>query len=377
MSAHRLSVATVALLLVAGGMQAVQAGEVLRVPDDGGDGAPRLVRIVDLPDVPALHWRGGRYKDLGYLFEADGTGQWVAYLGRNEYMLVSPRELRNMIRLAADTAASGAAAGQLAAATAETAPLPPAAAAAKADLSPQRNAAPSAGSSRTPATAGGTGAAITPGDELDAALLTKSAADLMTGSTTPAGSAEGVVSLDDEVKEPAMAPEMPPALEKPASAPVSAPAPASEMLSAENSERSSGGGWWMAGLLIPLVLAAGAMAFLGIRRRQAGKRLRDRMASVTGAAREDGSVNVNTGNEPPADVAEGAVAESAVAEGAAAPRKTAATASRVRGASGKDRRGVSLRREKKAPAAARERTAGIDPAELMRAMQVAASGGLR
>ena len=78
-----------------------------RAGHSGGDSGRRgswrarrgnVVRVVDLPDVPGLHWRGGIYKDIGYLFAGSRSG-WVAYVGEGRYLPITSRELGAMLRV--------------------------------------------------------------------------------------------------------------------------------------------------------------------------------------------------------------------------------------------------------------------------------------
>ncbi len=162
--------------------------------EGGQEKKPRLIRVVDLPDVPALHWRGGRFKDLGYLFDEEGGGTWVAYLGPDHYLPLTQRELESMLRIAA---AYGRPVGDIPqerlAKTEGELPVPAASAHGGNDV-----AASNEGTVDKPSAAGKSDLAM---DTLDRALLPTGEADLLTGSTTPAPqtATENVAATEEAV----------------------------------------------------------------------------------------------------------------------------------------------------------------------------------
>jgi hypothetical protein len=46
----------------------------------GGGGGEQIVKVLELPDIPALRRADGRHIDLGYKFKSGG-GEWVGYVG--------------------------------------------------------------------------------------------------------------------------------------------------------------------------------------------------------------------------------------------------------------------------------------------------------
>ncbi len=71
--------AIIALSLAAPEAEAKRRGGFI-VPIPGMSSSEKIVKVVDLPDKPALQRRDGKYIDLGYLHRAGG-GEWVGYIG--------------------------------------------------------------------------------------------------------------------------------------------------------------------------------------------------------------------------------------------------------------------------------------------------------
>ncbi len=79
---HRALTFCVATLLALG-MLATQADAKRRsyfIPIPGLSSGEKIVKVVDLPDKPALLRDDGKYIDLGYLHRTGG-GEWVGYIG--------------------------------------------------------------------------------------------------------------------------------------------------------------------------------------------------------------------------------------------------------------------------------------------------------
>lgn len=78
---RRLTFAVTALIAL--GMAAPQAEAKRRsffIPIPGLSASEKIVKVVDLPDKPALRRNDGTYIDLGYLHRTGG-GEWVGYVG--------------------------------------------------------------------------------------------------------------------------------------------------------------------------------------------------------------------------------------------------------------------------------------------------------
>ncbi len=59
-----------------------------------------LVKVVDLPDVPQLKRKDGKYLDLGYKFTTVG-GSWVGYIGSDKrYIKLNEQALQAMLTVA-------------------------------------------------------------------------------------------------------------------------------------------------------------------------------------------------------------------------------------------------------------------------------------
>jgi hypothetical protein len=54
----------------------------------------RIVKVLDLPDVPMLKREDGRYIDLGYKWGTSGDGQWVGYIDSSTSYVPLTKELR-------------------------------------------------------------------------------------------------------------------------------------------------------------------------------------------------------------------------------------------------------------------------------------------
>ncbi len=251
-----LLITTLACTVFAGGgISAMPA-----LAGEGGKAAiekTRLIRVVDLPDVPALHWRGGRYKDLGYLFDKDGTGTWVAYIGPDHYLPLTRRELEEMIRIAAQ---SGLHVGGGSEAAVDSGDEAHEAAAAQAATPPAR-----------PERAQRQDSAAFARDALDMALLPPSDAPVITGSTSPAGqvTAQAVPAMNEPPTNDMKA--------KPASRSVRAGKTDS---GAPATHGAAGMQWtWIAGLGLMAAGIAGGWWMIR-RRRRSGQALRERMHHV-------------------------------------------------------------------------------------------------
>lgn len=71
--------AIIALSLATPAAEAKRRGGFI-VPIPGLSSSEKIVKVVDLPDKPALLRRDGKYIDLGYL-HGSGGGEWVGYIG--------------------------------------------------------------------------------------------------------------------------------------------------------------------------------------------------------------------------------------------------------------------------------------------------------
>lgn len=66
----------------------------------GGGSGEDIVKVLDLPDIPALRRNDGRYIDLGYLHQSRGRGKWIGYIGSSSrYMPLNDQALRYVMRV--------------------------------------------------------------------------------------------------------------------------------------------------------------------------------------------------------------------------------------------------------------------------------------
>ena len=64
----------------------------------GGGGGGSIVKVIDLPDIPALKRKDGKYIDLGYHHFSSGGGEWVGYVGSSRrYLRLTPHTLKGLM----------------------------------------------------------------------------------------------------------------------------------------------------------------------------------------------------------------------------------------------------------------------------------------
>ena len=59
----------------------------------------KLVKVKDLPDIPLLRRKDGRYIDLGYKFNRFSGGEWVGYIGSSKRYLPLSKDGLKMLML--------------------------------------------------------------------------------------------------------------------------------------------------------------------------------------------------------------------------------------------------------------------------------------
>lgn len=72
-----------------------------RIPIPGGGGSEEIVKVLDLPDIPALQRPDGRYIDLGYLFHKRSGGEWIGHVGSDsQYLKLDEEGLKILLQVA-------------------------------------------------------------------------------------------------------------------------------------------------------------------------------------------------------------------------------------------------------------------------------------
>ena len=61
--------------------------------------AEQLVKVKDLPDIPALRRKDGKYVDLGYKFNRFYGGEWVGYIDSKRYLKLNDEQLKILLTL--------------------------------------------------------------------------------------------------------------------------------------------------------------------------------------------------------------------------------------------------------------------------------------
>lgn len=70
----------------------------IRMPFIVGGGAESIVKVVDLPDIPILKRKDGKYVDLGYRHFSTGGGEWVGYVGSSgRHLHLTPPMLKGLM----------------------------------------------------------------------------------------------------------------------------------------------------------------------------------------------------------------------------------------------------------------------------------------
>ena len=63
-----------------------------------------VIKVLELPNIPAFTDPKGRHVDLGYYWPSFGNGQWVGMTSETSYYKWSPEAVQNALRLAKVTA---------------------------------------------------------------------------------------------------------------------------------------------------------------------------------------------------------------------------------------------------------------------------------
>ena len=89
---RRIWIVFIALVSLAASTDGAQARRIrfpIAIPGLGA--SQTLVKVLTLPRAPEFRRDDGTYIDLGYLWDTDGTGEWVGYIGTgSQYLKLKP-----------------------------------------------------------------------------------------------------------------------------------------------------------------------------------------------------------------------------------------------------------------------------------------------
>lgn len=92
--------AVLVLVFIAISVSDADARRGFRIPIPGL-GGEQIQKVLDLPNIPALRRKDGKYVDLGYLHHRFFGGKWVGYIGSSsKYVDLSEKNLTLMLRIA-------------------------------------------------------------------------------------------------------------------------------------------------------------------------------------------------------------------------------------------------------------------------------------
>ncbi len=94
-----IAVAAIGWLVTLTSLAEARRGRIpIYIPGTGS--SDQIVKVLDLPDIPALRHPDGRYVDLGYMHKARGGGAWIGYIGSSQkYVPLTEMQLQALLRI--------------------------------------------------------------------------------------------------------------------------------------------------------------------------------------------------------------------------------------------------------------------------------------